>query len=84
MSIMKRLAPQWYITWVMCCVLLRGTGRITLKWIEPDGTRVDTPAFVGQSLLDIAIKEEIDLEGANANGNEGEGRGLFYFVSSRF
>ena len=47
--------------WLACRVSV--CCRINFNWTEPDGTKVSTEASVGQSLLEIAIKEEIDLEG---------------------
>eukprot|EP01083_Nonionella_stella_P015020 42054_1 len=37
---------------------------VRMKWIEPDGTEIDVDAKEDQSLLDVAIEHEIDLEGA--------------------
>jgi len=37
--------------------------RVHLVWFEGDGTKVEVDAEVGQTLLEVAIEQDIDLEG---------------------
>ena len=38
--------------------------RVTINWVLKDGSRVQTREQVGMHLLDVAHKNNIDLEGA--------------------
>jgi ferredoxin len=38
--------------------------RVTVNWIQKDGTKIVTKSPVGMHLLDVAHKNNIDLEGA--------------------
>lgn len=51
---------------LLCVLCYHGTidDSVYVNWIHPDGTVKKTPAKIGQSLLEVAHKNGIELEGA--------------------